>query len=623
MALLDDINRVLRDFERYTGDGRPGAPSAAPLPTGDPSSGAYNLRKGELRELLVTIAQTMGDPGALQSIIDDVAGKADATTVQALDDARSLSTAVTLTMTDPGAANPNTLTGTRPAVAAGIAEVDGSLSVIRTHYANTGPVTLNGKPLHDMANRPLEPGALRPNYRYFVRYSSFLNGYVLVTEGVRKADLAAIGSTEVIGVSPAVNEENTIPNRQWVAGRQYSAAGKVYAVELYAGAIGELEIAAFSVSGSNFVKGERRTLPITKTGLQTIFLSEELTLQPGERIGWWGSNGLIRATESNPDGMGGYYHNGTANVGRQESFPVPAAFAGVRFSINFRVRFGSETGALATALAAARAFKGGNTAESWPNTTSYVLVWAVGQSNGAGRGRTPSAFSIEAGRGYKYDPAGGIVHLSEPTGTDNLAQTNGYVSFGSGLAAGVLAATAGRVGVIVVNSCVGATTIADWGAGGPSWAGARAQIAAALAGAKSNRLNVIGAISVFCQGEGDTNSGGTPKTTYKAGVLDLLSRMRSEIGLPRLKMLMVQTGTTSAGDTSAAWNVIRQAQAELANESDGGIIMAHAGAKFFDTRGMMFDELHYTTQGYDEIGSALGAASSAYGIGLRPPALDT
>lgn len=68
MPLLDDINRVLRDFERYTGDGQPGAPAAAPLPTGDPSSGVHNLRKHDLRELLKTIAQTMGDPEALEDI---------------------------------------------------------------------------------------------------------------------------------------------------------------------------------------------------------------------------------------------------------------------------------------------------------------------------------------------------------------------------------------------------------------------------------------------------------------------------------------------------------------------------------------------------------------------------
>lgn len=72
MPLLDDINRVLRDFERYTGDGKPGAPTAAPLPTGDPSSGVYNLRKHDLRELLKAIAQSMGDPSALQDLLTEI-----------------------------------------------------------------------------------------------------------------------------------------------------------------------------------------------------------------------------------------------------------------------------------------------------------------------------------------------------------------------------------------------------------------------------------------------------------------------------------------------------------------------------------------------------------------------
>lgn len=84
MPLLDDINRVLRDFERYTGDGKPGAPSAAPLPTGDPSSGRRNIPLHDLRELLKTIAQAVGDPAALQEIIDGLGTKADSAFVDQL-----------------------------------------------------------------------------------------------------------------------------------------------------------------------------------------------------------------------------------------------------------------------------------------------------------------------------------------------------------------------------------------------------------------------------------------------------------------------------------------------------------------------------------------------------------
>ncbi|QFQ87309.1 hypothetical protein F8A10_07660 [Paracoccus kondratievae] len=69
MAVTDDINIALRDFERYTGDGLPNAPVGHPLPVGDPRSGVHHPNKAELRNLLITIAQTMGDPDALDEIV--------------------------------------------------------------------------------------------------------------------------------------------------------------------------------------------------------------------------------------------------------------------------------------------------------------------------------------------------------------------------------------------------------------------------------------------------------------------------------------------------------------------------------------------------------------------------
>lgn len=78
MPTVTDIRRVLRDHVRFTGDGQPNAPVSAPLPVGDPRSGLYNLDKYELRELLIAILQTQGDPDALQTIIADLDGKADA-----------------------------------------------------------------------------------------------------------------------------------------------------------------------------------------------------------------------------------------------------------------------------------------------------------------------------------------------------------------------------------------------------------------------------------------------------------------------------------------------------------------------------------------------------------------
>ncbi len=74
MPFIDDVNRLLRDHEGYTGDGQGGV---GPLPVGDRSTARRAVWKRDLRELLITLAQTMGDPSALQDILDELDGKAD------------------------------------------------------------------------------------------------------------------------------------------------------------------------------------------------------------------------------------------------------------------------------------------------------------------------------------------------------------------------------------------------------------------------------------------------------------------------------------------------------------------------------------------------------------------
>ncbi|MBT0778068.1 hypothetical protein [Paracoccus sp. pheM1] len=74
MPFIDDVNRLLRDHEGYTGDGQGGV---GPLPVGDRSTARRAVWKRDLRDLFITLAQTMGDPSALQDILDELDGKAD------------------------------------------------------------------------------------------------------------------------------------------------------------------------------------------------------------------------------------------------------------------------------------------------------------------------------------------------------------------------------------------------------------------------------------------------------------------------------------------------------------------------------------------------------------------
>lgn len=74
MALLDDINRLMRDHTGYTGDGQGGNGA---LPVGDRSTARYKPAMRDWRELLIALAQSMGDPSALQDILTTLDTKAD------------------------------------------------------------------------------------------------------------------------------------------------------------------------------------------------------------------------------------------------------------------------------------------------------------------------------------------------------------------------------------------------------------------------------------------------------------------------------------------------------------------------------------------------------------------
>lgn len=61
MSAVDVVNRVFREFKRYTGDGLPGEPSGAPLPVGDPQSGVHSPKKSELRAALLAPVISAGE----------------------------------------------------------------------------------------------------------------------------------------------------------------------------------------------------------------------------------------------------------------------------------------------------------------------------------------------------------------------------------------------------------------------------------------------------------------------------------------------------------------------------------------------------------------------------------
>lgn len=75
------IDRLTRDFNRFTGDGLPDEPTGAPLPIGDPKSGPFVPTKADYRELVEAIAVEAQGP---QGLPGDMSG---ANNLSEIDDA--------------------------------------------------------------------------------------------------------------------------------------------------------------------------------------------------------------------------------------------------------------------------------------------------------------------------------------------------------------------------------------------------------------------------------------------------------------------------------------------------------------------------------------------------------
>lgn len=416
---------------------------------------------------------------------------------------------------------------------------------------------------------------------------------------------------------------NVLDSREWVFSNplDISSDRVVTEISLHSKAAGRIAVSSWVKTGSSFTKQNSVSVDVVE-GEQTVYLKEGLSVAAGHLVGFYNTAGTITfgtgAAGTIPD-WGTYYSNGG---GEADTFSDATA-SGI---VSFRIRFGhvaslDDVDKLAIAegkRANARLDNLG--ADDWRETKQFILVWVVGQSNGAGRGTSLSEYTIEAGRGYKWDDAGNaLADLADPTGNDTQAVTNGYSSFGPALGYSVLDQSSGAVGVIIVNSCVGGTSIGgNWGDGDATWNAAKVMFDDAVAAINTAGHDIIGCVGAISLGEQDASLG-TTEAAFEAGLLDLWSRMQTHTGMGgRFSLLMAQTGQLTTGDT-AAYQAIRKAQADVARDNSG-VVMAHSRAKKFPDDGLMEDTVHYSTAGLDEIGWALGFAAPV-GIGSRPDGL--
>jgi hypothetical protein len=392
---------------------------------------------------------------------------------------------------------------------------------------------------------------------------------------------------------------------------------QVVGVSVFALQAGTIILKAFNRSGNTLTQVGNDVPVAVQPGLQTIKLANRISLNSDQLLGFYGPG--IVAINSGTTGTA-YFDSSVTGSGNLSTFEVGASSTFVRLNLTFLLADRPNLLARSQDHEARLA-----TLEDVldPTVREYVLVWALGQSNFAGRGLTKSGAILPVGSAYKFVRSSGLLaHLEDPTGNDGISLSDGGKgSFGPAFAKRILDRYG--VGVILINSALGGTTVAgNWGPAGNAWTQAQADWTAALTRVLAMKLNIAGTAVLFGQGESDGDSA-TTKAAYKTAALDLFSRVGAVTGLnAKQTFVLAQTGAQKTSDP-AAYQTIRQAQAELVRESSN-IFLGWNGAKWLGdaNRAMMIDAFHYTTAAYEEMGAALAHAAIVRGMGLLPSGLD-
>lgn len=249
------------------------------------------------------------------------------------------------------------------------------------------------------------------------------------------------------------------------------------------------------------------------------------------------------------------------------------------------------------------------------DTHTYHAIWMLGESHVAGRGATLSDAVIPSGGGYVYRRAAGeMIALADPTGNDSTAiASGGKGSWGPAAGRALLDATNGAIGAAIVNSGLGSSTaVTHWASGGSGWTQAKADWTDAKSEMDSDGKSLCGCSVVIAIGSNDAVAG-TTKAVFKAAFIDLIDRVRVELGYD-VPILILPTGPFSNGDYATEVAYIQAAQHEIAKE-ETNVRLITTATEYASENGWFLDNVHFIQVANEVIGAALGVTSFAVGSG--------
>lgn len=235
---------------------------------------------------------------------------------------------------------------------------------------------------------------------------------------------------------------------------------------------------------------------------------------------------------------------------------------------------------------------------------SYIALWVMGQSNEQGYGDRFSDVAAPGSLMWNRRQSS-ILALSDPTGLDLVGANAQFQQGGSrfpALAKAISDASNGRIGLLVVNSAVAGSKIAEWESGDANWTNAVGDWNAAMDAAHAADVPILGCGIVGFMGESDGISA-TNKNIFKTGILDLVARARA-IASPKAPVFVRPTGQFNDQSSAAGLNVIRQAYTELVNENER-FYMTFPASYTALSRGMMKDTFHFFQEEQDAIGQTM------------------
>lgn len=251
------------------------------------------------------------------------------------------------------------------------------------------------------------------------------------------------------------------------------------------------------------------------------------------------------------------------------------------------------------------------------------VFMVAGQSNAQGSApdNTLSPATV-AGLAYERTTAGVLKQLADPVGNANVGSA--WPAFVNALtaASGVPACISSRAqGGSYLIDWPGTTTGTHWAVGSSNYsasvsAGLATMTQLTSAGWTPNLRGVL-----WCQGESDGTKAGVSPTLqadYAAALIALHERYKVSMSKPTLKFYVFRTGTSVP--YAAGFGLIRAAQDD-ACAAQAGMEMVFTKADTFRPLGWMSDDLHYTQQGYNLMGTE-GGTNVSYDLGYATPPPD-